>query len=86
MDGAQVASVGPIGDGTNIAIPSRGSSSSTVRNLFCSERLRDAELSAENGREDGGPAFHSKHSNGFSSKQCLNQANIRSDRHSSEGM
>jgi len=51
-------------DGTTIATAGRGSSSSTVRNrnLFCSEQLRDAELNAENGREDGGPAFHSKQS------------------------
>jgi len=50
--------------GTCIAKPARGSSRSTVRNinLFCSEQLRDAELNAENGREDGGPAFHSKQS------------------------
>jgi len=50
--------------GTTIATGARGSSSSTVRNrnLFCSEQLRDAELNAENGREDGGPAFHSKQS------------------------
>ncbi len=50
--------------GTNIAKPRCGSSSSTVRNrnLFCSEQLKDAELNAENGREDGGPAFHSKQS------------------------
>jgi hypothetical protein len=48
--------------GTTIAPASHGSSSSTVRyrNLFCSEQLKDAELNAENGREDGGPAFHSK--------------------------
>lgn len=29
------------------------------RNLFCSEQLRDAELTVKDGREDGGPAFHS---------------------------
>jgi len=48
--------------GTSIAKPSRGSSNQQldIRNLFCSEQLRDAELKAENGREDGGPAFHSK--------------------------
>jgi hypothetical protein len=50
--------------GTTVAQTRRGSSSSTVRNrnLFCSEQLRDAELNAENGREDGGPAFHSTQS------------------------
>src|SRR5262249_15440678 len=72
----------PIGDGTNIAVRSCGSSSSTVRNLFCSERLRDAELSAENGREDGGPAFHSKHSQAVSgSEHARTTQHKRSDRH-----
>ena len=49
-------------DGTYIAKSARGSSNQQLdnRNLFCSERLRDAELNAENGGEDGGPAFHSK--------------------------
>ena len=62
--------------GTIIAQTSHGSVTFAVgfRNLFCSEQTAGCRTKAEDGREDGGPAFHSKHSHEWRAAALASEA------------